>query len=92
MSGRRVTGAIRCLVNPRDLQFECMRVFHELLLVPVFMYSNEIMIWKEKERSRIRVVQMENLRGSLNIRTMVKVPEFTDKGVVWSEERGGRKY
>ena len=34
-SGRRVAGAIRCLVNARSLQLECARFWHELLLVPV---------------------------------------------------------
>ena len=28
-SGRRVTGAIRSLVNPRNLKLECARVLHE---------------------------------------------------------------
>ena len=32
------------------------------------------MIWCEKERSRIRAVQMGNLRGMLGIRKMNKVP------------------
>ena len=30
------------------------------MLVPVLMYGSEAMIWKEKERSRIRHVQMNN--------------------------------
>ena len=36
-------------------------VLHESLLVPPLMYGSETMIWKE--RSRIRAVQMDNLRG-----------------------------
>ena len=32
---RRVTGAIRYLVNARDMQLECARVLHETMLVPV---------------------------------------------------------
>ena len=40
VSGRRVAGAIRSLVNARDLQLECARVFHETLLVPVLMYGS----------------------------------------------------
>ena len=32
------------------------------------------MIWREKERSKIRGVQMDNLRGQLGIRGMDKVP------------------
>ena len=31
-SGRRVGGAIRSLVNARDLQLECARILHETLL------------------------------------------------------------
>ena len=54
--------ALRFLVNGRDLQLECARILHETLLVPIFMYDSETMLWKEKERSRIRAVQMDNLR------------------------------
>ena len=57
-SGRRVVGAIRSLVNARSLQLEYARVLHGSLLVPVLMYGSETMIWREKERSRIRGVQM----------------------------------
>ena len=67
--GRRVAGAIRSLVNSWDLLLECARVLHETLLVPVFMYVSEKMLWKE-ERSRVRATQMDNLRGLLSIRRM----------------------
>ena len=40
-----------------------MPVLHETLLVPVFMYGSSTMLWKEKERSRMKAVQMDNLRG-----------------------------
>ena len=73
-SGRRVAGAIRSLVNARDLQIKCARVLHETLLVPVLVYGSEIMLWKEKERFRFRAVQI-NLRGLLGgIRRMDRVP------------------
>ena len=73
-SGRRVAGAIRFLVNVRSLHLECARVLHESLLMPVLTYSSGTMIWREKERSRIRTVQMDNLRGPLGIRRIDKVP------------------
>ena len=38
-------------------------VLHESLLVLVVMYSSETMIWKENERSRIRALQVNKLRG-----------------------------
>ena len=67
-SGRREAGAIRSLVDARDLQIECARVLYQTLLVSVLIYGNETMLWKEKERSRIMAVQMGNLRGLLGIR------------------------
>ena len=46
---------------------------HESLIVPVLIYSSETVIWKEKERARIRSVQMNNLRSLLCIKRMDKV-------------------
>ena len=69
-----MTGAIRSLVNARDLQLEYARVLHETLLVPLLMYGSETMLRKEKERSRIRTIQMDNLRGLLGNRRMDRVP------------------
>ena len=40
----------------------------------VLTYSSETMIWEEKERSRIRAVQMDKLRGLMGIRRIDKVP------------------
>ena len=36
-SGRKVAGALRSLVNARDLQ-----------LAPILMYGSETMLWKEE--------------------------------------------
>ena len=74
VSGRTIAGAIRSLVNARSLQLECARVLHESLVVLVLTYGSEKMLWKEKERSRIRAVQMDNFRGLLGIRRMDEVP------------------
>ena len=49
-------------------------VLHETLLVPVLMYGSETMLWREKERSGVRAIQMDNLRGLLGIRSMDRVP------------------
>ena len=66
MEGR---SPIRSLVNSRNLHLEFARVLHETLLISVLMYCNETMLWKENEKSRIRAVQMDNLKGLLDIRT-----------------------
>ena len=65
-----MAGAIRSLVNAMDLQLERDKVLHETLLEPVLMYGNETILWKEKERSRFRAVQMDNLRGLLGVSSM----------------------
>ena len=61
-SGKRIVGAIRFLVNARDLQLEYSRVLPETLLVSILMCFSETMLWKEKEASRIRDVHMDNLK------------------------------
>ena len=40
-SRRKVAEAIRSLFNAKDLQFECIRVLHETLLMAVLMYGSE---------------------------------------------------
>ena len=45
-----------------------MLVLHETLLVPLLTYGSKTMLWKEKRRSRIRAVQMDNLRGLFGIK------------------------
>ena len=52
----------------------CVRVLHQSLLVPVLKYGSDTMIWRENERSRIKVVQMDNLKGLGGIRRIIKVP------------------
>ena len=49
-------------------------VLHETLLIPVLTHGNKTMLWEEKERSRIRAVQMDNLRGFLGIGRIYRVP------------------
>ena len=70
MSERRVAGAIMSLFNVRDLQLEWARVLHEALIVLVLMYGGETMLWKEKERYRIRAVHMDNV----SFRRMDRIP------------------
>ena len=42
-------------------------------MVPVLMYGSGTMICSEKERSRIKAVQIDNLRNLLGIRRRDKV-------------------
>ena len=50
--------------------------------MPDLLYGSETMVWKEKEKSRIRAVQIDNLRGLLGIRRMDRVPN-AGKRAVW---------
>ena len=47
------------------------------------MYGRETILWKEKEISRVRAVQMDNPKGLLGIRRMDRVPNAQ---IVRSEE------
>ena len=72
MSGRRVAGAIRVLVNARDLQLEFARLLHETLLVPVLFYDSETTLWKEKERSG--VTHLPPKQFSISIHILIYLP------------------
>ena len=50
------------LVNTKGLRLECERMLDEGLLTPALIYRCKTMVWRKKERSRIRVVQMENFK------------------------------
>ena len=41
--------------------------------MPVLMYGSEKLFWKDKERSTVRVVQVDSLRGWLGIRKIDRV-------------------
>ena len=90
-SGRRVASPIGSLVNGSSLELECSRVLHESLLTPVLIYGSETMIWKEKERSRIRAVQMDYLRGLMGMKRMDKIPNTRIRKLCgmtkWVDER-----
>ena len=60
-------------MDARSLQLECARVLHESLLRPILMYGCETMIWREKERSRVMAVHIDNLRSLAGIKRMDKV-------------------
>ena len=68
-SGRKVAGAIRFLVDATD---RTLSVLYSCMKHCLYMFL--CMLWKEKERVRIRVIQMDNLRGLLGIRGMDRVP------------------
>ena len=77
----------RYLVNARGLHLECSRVLHQTMLVPVFMYSSEIMMWMEEERSRIRAVKMNNwalgrwIDPNARIRELYRVRKGADERI-----------
>ena len=55
------------LVNDRGSRLECATFLDQTLFLPLLMYDSETIIWRKKERSRFRAVQMDNLRGLLGI-------------------------
>ena len=53
---------------------------HESLLVSILTYGSETLIWREKKRTRIRAVQIDNLKSLLGIRRIDKVLEDGEDG------------
>ena len=45
-----------------SLQLVSARMLHVSLFVPVFLYGSETMIQREKERSRIMSIKIDNLK------------------------------
>ena len=74
------------LIINRSLQLHCARVLQESLLALILMYGSE------KERSRIRAVKMDNLRGLLGTRRMDKVPNAQIRQLCRVTEGCKRKY
>ena len=67
-------GKLQVPTDPRSLQCKCARLLYEGFVMPVLLYGSETLIWREKERSRIRAVQMDNLRGLVGVRRIDRVP------------------
>jgi hypothetical protein len=72
-NGRRVAGAITTMGNAKNLNLECLKRLHECMLVPVLMFGSEVMVWSQKNISRVQAVQMDNLRGVLGVRKVDKM-------------------
>lgn len=63
MNEKKVAVLIRVPMKNRGLSLECERVLHESLPSPILVYWSKIMIWKEKKKSRMRTVQMNNQKA-----------------------------
>ena len=73
-SEKKVASEMKQLVNVCGFQLACARVLREGLHLPVLMYGNEAMVWRVKEKSRIKAGQMDYLSGLLGIRRIDKIP------------------
>ena len=65
LSGRKAGDQIRSLVKARGLQLEWAKLLHEALPMPDLLYGSETMIWREENRSKIRDVHLDIMRGLL---------------------------
>lgn len=61
MTGGKIAEGIRALVNKKELSLECVRVLHKNMVIPPAMYGSKTIIWKEREGSKTRTVQVNNL-------------------------------
>ena len=66
--GRKVAGAMQVLVKEKKLSVQAARGLHEGVLVPTLTYGCETLVWHEREKSRVRAVEMDMLRGVCGVR------------------------
>ena len=58
------------------------------MLLPVLLDCSETMIWRKKERSLIRVLQVNNLRSFLGVLRMDRVANVQIRELSGDEGRG----
>lgn len=75
-----MAGAVKSLVSAKGLNFECPRILHESILLLVLMYSSETVVWNEKCRSKVHVVQMGK---GVSVR---KIDEMNKEGIKYKYE------
>ena len=48
---------------------------HYVLFVLIVIYDSEMVVWREKEKSRVRTVWMDKLVGLLGIGRINRIPK-----------------
>jgi hypothetical protein len=71
--GRRVAGIMSKIVNKHGLSVDCSRGLYESMLVPTLLYGSETIFVNERDESRIRAVEMDFLRRSIDVRRLDRV-------------------
>ena len=79
-----------CKYNQVACEAKCLllkseRMLHEGPFVPVLMYRNVTVVWRERERSRNESVKMNYLRGLLGTGRIDGILKHCR--VVWVEKR-----
>ena len=54
------------------MQLESAKALHKTLFVPLLTHDSETLIWKEKEKSRIKVAHIDTPIGFLSIKKVDK--------------------
>ena len=76
---RKFQDAMKSFVNAMSLRLECSEVLNEGLLISVLKYKSVTKGWMKEERSRIKAMQVDNLRGLLDIKRIDEISNATDK-------------
>ncbi len=61
---REENGSLRWMMKERTVNMEVMKGLRGGILVPTLTYASETWVWDERQRSKIQVVQMSNLRNN----------------------------
>ena len=63
MKGEKCCLCSQIVRNVRNLRLECAKMVRKGLLVHVLIYLGEAVVWREKERFRVKTFQVDNEFG-----------------------------
>lgn len=82
MNERRVAMAIKALIECQNL--ECASVLYKISLIFTLMYKGETTVWKEKEKLKMKNIQMYNFRAINEVRKSNRMQNRKTREVVGS--------
>ena len=71
--GRKVVGCVGELKRKYKMRGDALRSIHEGVLVPTLTYGCETLVWNAEARSKVRAVEMSNLRNICGVRRIDKI-------------------
>ena len=70
VQGRKVIGSLGRMMRERTVSSEVKKGLRDGIIVPTLTYASETWVWNERQRSRIRAVEISFLRSACGVSRM----------------------